>query len=155
MTVGVKPDLQREHIRCAVVKFLLLRRAEGDIRAAAVGSPSLFIGARAEIRVGIRNSLVNFILVSVLGGAGRGIANFPKTLNKLVTRIIGRQPQKCVSLFLRNNISNVPFEPFPVVLFKFLLLSPGGGAAIERNRPEITTRAIPREKRFAILKQRK
>src|SRR5579872_3242276 len=102
--------------------FLLLRRAQGNVGAAAIGSPTLFVGPGAKIRVGIGNAFVNVILIGVLWGTGIGIANFPEFLDELVAGVIGGQLEEGALFLAGNNIGDVPLQPFLVTLLQLLRL---------------------------------
>ena len=62
---AVEPDLNGVQIRGIAEYLLLLRGAQRDVRAPAIGPPALYARANAEARVGKGDALVDFVLVGV------------------------------------------------------------------------------------------
>src|SRR5215469_7060384 len=129
MIIGIEPNLQRENVRRVVMNFSLLRRAEGDVGAAAVGSPSFTAGACAEIGVGVGDAFVDLILKRVFRRTGVRIPQFPEILDETIALIVRGELKKCFSLIAGDEICDVALEPFLVTLFQlfglFLLLGRG------------------------------
>src|SRR6266516_242718 len=83
---AVEPDLNGVQIRGIAEYLLLLRGAQRDVRAPAIGPPALYARANAEARVGKGDALVDFVLVGVGWRSGIGISNGPKVFDELVPR---------------------------------------------------------------------
>src|SRR5580700_6832298 len=71
--------------------------------------------------IGIGDSLVNVVFVCIFRRAGIGIAERPKTLDELVPRVVSREVEKCIALFLGDEVDDVAVEPFAIRRRKILL----------------------------------
>src|SRR5437764_13279553 len=85
---AVKPNFHGIEVGGVTVNLFLLRGAQSNISAAAIGAPAFHTGTDAESRIGKSDALVNLILESVGGRAGGGIADFPKSLDELFTGLV-------------------------------------------------------------------
>src|SRR6202035_601441 len=104
--VGVKPDFERPQVGGTAVDVLLLRRAEGDIGAAAIGAPSVRARTDTEPRVREGDALVDFLFIGVYFRTRNGIANLPEVLDEFVSRVIRGESEKSGALILGDDIDD-------------------------------------------------
>src|SRR6185437_943200 len=83
----VEPNLDWAKIRRVVIALDLLRRPQRDIGPAAVGAPPFLAGAGSEVRIGVRDPLIDFVFIGVRGRAWIRISDVPEVLDEVIARI--------------------------------------------------------------------
>src|SRR5439155_23266248 len=106
----------------------LIRRAKGNVHAAAVGLPSGDAGG--EMLVGISDAAVVLFFVFVLFGVGGGIAAQPELLDELVALFVVGELHEGRALFIGDDVAHVLVEPLLVSLLQLTMQRLFIGAAL-------------------------
>src|ERR1700739_2063004 len=104
------------------MNILLLRSAEGDIGAAAVGAPTVGTGADAKPGIGEGDAFVDFFFVGVYFRTWDGIPDLPEIIDKFVPGFVCGKRQKPGALVLGDDVDDVMFQPFTVIFREFFFL---------------------------------
>jgi hypothetical protein len=100
------------------MRFVFIRRAEGDVDPPAVGLPSRNAGGEALVGVGDAPVVLFFKLVFLR--IRRRIAPQPELLDELLALLVGRKAPERRALFVGDDVEHVLVQPLFVRAFQLL-----------------------------------